>query len=53
MASRDASSTLNAPTNEGVNDVVLILLTLVAFSLLAVLVGVLDRRLDDRSGGDR
>jgi hypothetical protein len=32
------------------NDVVYILLTLVVFSLLALLVGVLDRRLDDRSG---
>jgi hypothetical protein len=36
-----------------VNDVVFILVTLVVFALLALLVGVLDRRLDDRPGGDR
>jgi hypothetical protein len=37
-----------------VNDVVFILLTLVVFALLALLVGVLDRRLDERQpGGDR
>jgi len=36
-----------------VNDVVFILLTLVVFALLALLVGVLDRRLTDRDGGER
>jgi hypothetical protein len=36
-----------------VNDAVFILLTLGLFVLLALLVGVLDRRLDDRPGGDR
>jgi len=36
-----------------VNDAVFILLTLGLFVLLALLVGALDRRLDDRPGGDR
>jgi len=36
-----------------VTDVVFILLTLVVFTLLALLVGVLDRRLDDRADADR
>ena len=31
-----------------VTDVLFVLLTIVAFALMAVLVGVLDRRLDDR-----
>jgi hypothetical protein len=36
-----------------VTDVLYILLTLVAFALMALLVGLLDRRLDDKSGGER
>jgi hypothetical protein len=36
-----------------VNDVAFILLTLGVFVLLALLVGSLDRRLDDRQQGDR
>jgi len=37
-----------------VTDVLFLLLTLAAFALLALLVGLLDRRLDDRpAGGDR
>jgi len=37
-----------------VTDVLFILLTLVSFVLLALLVGILDRRLSDRlTGGDR
>jgi hypothetical protein len=36
-----------------VTDVLFILLTLVTFALLAVLTGVLDRRLDDTSDGGR
>jgi hypothetical protein len=36
-----------------VTDVVYLLITLVAFALLALLTGALDRRLDDPSDGDR